>query len=100
MIEFCITDDDGLNRARWVFWLDGQRMRLHVDLWAIESRTTKRHKWRASKFYSRLSYDVHSVDCMGSKTHPELTDDLKRRALEAVAESITFVTQEGAGPRR
>lgn len=48
-------DSSSLTRERWVFWLrtGAGHIDVVVDEYHVESRASKRHKWRTDDFYAR-----------------------------------------------
>ena len=71
-----IKDIDELNRERYIFCLMSD-MKLKLDEFRIESKETKRHKFKSKKFYERLRQreSTLKVDDI------VLTDEVKQEAI-------------------
>ena len=56
MIEV-IREHDELNREVWRFWpnLHIHKVDIILDDYSVQTRPTRRHKWRATESYDRLS---------------------------------------------
>lgn len=53
-----VRDAEDLRRKVWTFWLD-EHLRMHLDAYDVQTRPTKRHKWRNDEAVSwrRLRHD-------------------------------------------
>jgi hypothetical protein len=56
MLEI-IREQDELNRKVWKFWPDTgiNKVDIILDRYSVQSRPTKRHKWRTVTAYDRTS---------------------------------------------
>lgn len=78
-----------LKREVWVFTVNFPNIVL--DEYRIEARPTNRHKWRVTKIYNRLSPRTSLPSLRMQGQDVPMPDTVKAEAIQAAAESLTFL---------
>ena len=77
-----------LTRKRWEFTLF-DFPKVYLEYYGEEERTTKRHKWRAPKRYTRQN-PGRVYEGMVIKEEPEVPADVVAEVLKKYAELLEF----------
>lgn len=76
-------DTDAFERHVWLFWHDDRSHTLVLDVYMVETRQTKRHKYTEVGCYSRLSRRS-----LINITDPPLPDDVKAEAIKQFCDAL------------
>jgi len=85
--EYANEADDGLSKETWRFCVMlTDRVKIELDGWRLETRPSKRHKYRIDKWWGRLSHvsRYHNVE------KPEVPEDVQAEILMEVMDGITI----------
>lgn len=77
---------DELTQEQYVFWFDDSRKTLWLDQYEIQTRETKRHKFRTVKQYKRLSSRSDYINV--KKEEVPLSDQIKKNAIDKLISEI------------
>lgn len=82
-----IRQKGDLEREVWAFWLNGERgaIELVLDGWFLETRETKRRKFRSEEYWKRTYNDRLAV-----RNPPQIPADVAAEALELARSRVAF----------
>lgn len=77
--------EDGLARKFYRFWLN-DRLELQLDVYAEQSRKTRRHQYNSDAVWNRIRSRDNSI-----KERPIVDSDVIAEAVESAKAAITVI---------
>jgi hypothetical protein len=78
------VSSDGLSNRQYTFWFDGSRGTLWLDDYLIQTRETRRRKFKTVRAYRRLS----ARDSTLTETDVPLLESVKTDAIAKLIENV------------
>jgi|SRR5208283_1343600 len=78
-----------LTRQVWSFWFNDSDATLYLDIYTLESRSTKKCKWKIDAGYSRLRGDSWFLNSLHSEEVP-WSAEIEKEALDTFIKTISI----------